>query len=535
MEKISPLERFLSLFTTVRPGEGRTAVKLCLMSFTIMLAYYLLKVIREPMILAEGSAELKAYATAAQAGLLMFVVPVFTRAYQRASLRHEKHHLFAAHLLFFIPNLVIFALAYELGWSVGLLFYIWLGIFSVMILALFWAFAADLFNLKTGQRLFPLLAAALALGALLGAGLASPVDQLLGHGGVMLLAATLLLLPWWLCRHIESGVPDGSRSLMGSAPVDSPYPLREGFHIVWRNRYLALIALFVLLLNLINTNGEYILASFVTAEAEAVSDADKFITRFYSRYFFLTTTLGFLIQLFLVARIYDRIGITGAIFILPLVLVANYSLLWVLPLLAIARATMVVENSLSYSLQSTTRHALFLPVTREEKYVAKNTIDTFFFRVGDVLSGGFIYLLAALMGLGIVSFIKANVLFALLMLLVVWAISRRHRGVVRENLKNAPPVLNSPLQDLAIPAGEISWLQLRADTFIDPDAGDALRYEALGHAGARLPGWVRFDALNRKFQFNPPAASRGSVQIRVVARDYDGLHAEASFTVEYGE
>ena len=76
MQRFSRTERFLSLFTTLRPGEGRAALQLCIQAFVIMFAYYLLKVIREPMILADGSAELKAYSTALQAILLMLIVPV---------------------------------------------------------------------------------------------------------------------------------------------------------------------------------------------------------------------------------------------------------------------------------------------------------------------------------------------------------------------------------------------------------------------------------------------------------------------------
>ena len=100
MQHFTPTERFLSLFTTLRAGEGRPAQLLCLQAFTLMFSYYLLKVIREPMILAEGSAELKAYTTAMQALLLMLIVPFFARLYQRASHRVGKHHIFRNTLLF---------------------------------------------------------------------------------------------------------------------------------------------------------------------------------------------------------------------------------------------------------------------------------------------------------------------------------------------------------------------------------------------------------------------------------------------------
>ncbi len=547
MQKFTRSERFLSLFTTLRAGEGRGAQLLCLQSFTIMLAYYLLKVIREPMILAEGSAELKAYTTAMQAVLLMLIVPFFARLYQRASDRDGKHHLFGNTLMFFILNLLAFALAYNFNVRIAVAFYVWLGIFTVMVITLFWAFATDLFNLKSGQRIFPLIAAATALGALLGAWFAHWLDIHLGHDGVMLVSAFLLFIPWWLCRRTEAQIPVGSGTSARRSATSAPYPLMEGFQIVWRSRYLTLIAVFVIVLNLINTNGEYIVATFVTEHARSSANVaamgselsskftENYITAFYSQYLFITTLLSFLIQLFLVSRIYDRIGIRGALHVLPILMIACYSLIAILPVLAVVRATLIAENSVNYSLQTTTRHALFLPVRHEEKYVGKHTIDTFFFRVGDVLSGGFVYLVSALIGLGIVGFVIINIGLAAILLGLSRAIGKHHRESEVKNLGNMPPVVGTPLDDMHIPSGELSHMQIDANTFIDPDVGDALKYRAYSIHSSRLPAWIRFDALSRKFHFHPPAQSRGSTRIRVVATDFDGLEAEVCFTLNYGE
>ena len=511
-----------------------------------MFSYYLLKVIREPMILADGSAELKAYSTAIQALLLMVIVPFFARLYQRASFRTGKHHIFRNTLMFFVFNLFAFALAYELGFPVAISFYVWLGIFSVMVLALFWAFATDLFNLKSGQRIFPLIVTATALGALLGSGSASWLDIKLGHGGVMVFSACMLTIPLWLSRITEQVIPGESGAITADIKESDPYPLMEGFHIVWRSRYLTLIACLVIVLNLINTNGEYILASFVTSEAHSLGTldalepgasnalADSFITRFYSQYLFLTTSLSFIIQLFLVPRIFNRFGIRGALHILPLLMIASYSLIALFPVLFVVRSAMIAENSINYSLQTTTKHTLFLPVKREEKYVGKHTIDTFFFRVGDVLSGSFVYLASAVIGLSIVGFVAVNILLASILLWVSHSIGKRYDQSAEENIGNMPPFVRTPLEDLYLTAGVLSHMQIDADTFIDPDVGDALRYEAYALHSDRLPGWVKFDALGRNFQFHPPASSEGYLQIRVVARDFDGLEAEVSFTVNYG-
>ena len=540
MERYTRTERFLSLFTTLRAGEGVAAQTLCWQSFVIMFSYYLLKVIREPLILADGSAELKAYTTAIQAVILMLIVPLFARLYQLASNRDEKHHLFRNTLLFLGINLLAFGLAYNAGWRIAIAFYVWLGIFSVMILALFWAFAADLFNMKSGQRIFPLIAAAAALGALLGAGAAGWLALKLGHDGVIYCAALLLLIPWWLSAHTERLVPTRSKSHVNAQSDSKPYPVLEGFRMVWRSRYLTLIAALVVILNLINTNGEYILATFVVEHAHGSSvasqqSAEDYITLFYSRYLFATSSLSFLIQLLLVSYIFNRIGIEGALLVLPVLMLANYSLMVFLPIMAVVRSTLALENSVYYSLQTTARHSLFLPVSREEKYIGKHTIDTFFVRVGDVLSGSFVYIASTMIGLGIVGFMLINIALAAILLYLSLALGRQHRGAANHYLSNTPPVLATPLHDASIKAGVQSRLQLNPDAFVDTDVGDALSYRAYAFYSGRLPPWIAFDSLQRCLVCTPPIAASGSLRIRVVARDFDGLEAESSFILTWGD
>ena len=104
---------------------------------------------------------------------------------------------------------------------------------------------------------------------------------------------------------------------------------------------------------------------------------------------------------------------------------------------------------------------------------------------------------------------------------------------IRQNLGNLPPRVGLPLPDMDIRSGEISGLELHEDTFLDPDEGDALKYLAFHQLDKDLPRWVKFDALRRRFEFRPPPDSSGSIEIRVVARDFDGAEAETSFKVNY--
>ena len=514
---------------------------LALQGFTIMFAYYMLKVIRDPLILAEGSAELKAYTNAMQAVLLMVLVPVFTRVYHSLGQGGAKHTLVSRILLFFIVNLALFGLAYGAGLRIAIAFYVWLGIFSVMALALFWGFSADLYNVKSGQRIFVLVAAAASGGAYIGAKFTGFLGPIVGHDGIMYTAAMFLLVPVWLCGRVEKNIPPGSRSQIANEFHKEPPPISEGFMVVFRSYYLTMIALLIVTMNLINTNGEYILFSYVTQEAdrlmaagELVGSRDEFFTRFSSSYQAWHTLIAFLIQIFLVSRIFNKVGVRGAILILPTLMLINYSLLVFFPMLAVARYVMISENSTSYSLQNTTRQALFLPVRREEKYVGKNCIDTFFFRCGDVLSAGLVFLGSAVIGIGLTGFILTNLVLAAILFWFSRVIGKRNQEVIRENIGNLPPTVGIPLPDMDIPAGVISHFSLHEDSFVDADEGDALKYLAFTQFDNNLPNWVRFDAFHRRFEFHPPLGTEGTMEIRVVARDFDGLEAESTFEVRYG-
>jgi AAA family ATP:ADP antiporter len=61
------LDHLLSPFTKLEPGEGTNAILLTLSVFLLLTSYYVLKVVREPLILAAGGATLKSYTSAAQA------------------------------------------------------------------------------------------------------------------------------------------------------------------------------------------------------------------------------------------------------------------------------------------------------------------------------------------------------------------------------------------------------------------------------------------------------------------------------------
>jgi AAA family ATP:ADP antiporter len=136
--------------------------------------------------------------------------------------------------------------------------------------------------------------------------------------------------------------------------------------------------------------------------------------------------VGLLLQLFATSRIIRVLGVRGALFVLPVIALVNYSIITIAPLLAVVRIGKILENSTDYSIQNTLRQAVFLPTSREAKYKAKAAIDTFFTRIGDVVSAGFVGL-GQLIGLATSAFAGINVALTIVWLLVARQIAKEHR------------------------------------------------------------------------------------------------------------
>jgi AAA family ATP:ADP antiporter len=100
------LERFISIFTEVRPNEGVTALLLMVNVFLLLGAYYIIKPVREALILGQSGAEIKSYAGAAQAILFLGIVPLYGHIANRVN----RIRLINGVTAFFISNLAIFYL-----------------------------------------------------------------------------------------------------------------------------------------------------------------------------------------------------------------------------------------------------------------------------------------------------------------------------------------------------------------------------------------------------------------------------------------
>lgn len=443
--KLGRIDRVLSLFAKVKPGEGMGALVLSLEVCVLLCAYYVLKPVREALILESASgAELKSYAAVGQIALLSLIVP----GYSALVSRFERGKLIRVVTLVFVACLVGFYVLARIKMpGLGLAFFLWVGVFNLMVVAQFWAFASDLYSREQGERLFPIVAFGASIGAVAGSQLTSALVDPLGVPAMMLVSAALLLLALFLgglADRAVCGAPAREHRQPSGPPSTEQQPAsgeskqtasHGGFRMVAKNRYLLLLGALMLLLNFASSTGEFILSSLVKEHAEKVAPADvtTFIGEFYSDLYFWVNLVGVLIQLFVTPRLMHRFGVRVALLVLPAFALLFNVAIAIVPILLVVRLTKVTQSALDYSLNNTVRNALFLPLRSEEKYKSKQVVDTISVRAGDVLAAGLVFLGSGLLDLSISIFALVNVV-----VVAIWLLIAVRLGIAYEKRATAP-------------------------------------------------------------------------------------------------
>src|SRR5262245_30535466 len=239
IERPGALDRFLRLFTEVRAGEGLTTVLLAFDVFVLLTTYYIIKPVREALILSGGGAEVKSYAAAWQAILPLGAVPL----YASLASRFPRRRLIRIVTLFFGACLVAFYLLARAKVPLGVIFFLWVGIFNLMVIAQFWSFANDIYTREEGERLFPILAFGASAGAVCGSFITGRLIGPLGVYQLLLLAAALLVSTLLLTNVIDAREGRRAHGQPRAAAADASLGKEGAFGLVMGNRYLLLIAL----------------------------------------------------------------------------------------------------------------------------------------------------------------------------------------------------------------------------------------------------------------------------------------------------
>lgn len=435
------LERLLGIFGDVRSSEAGTVLLLLLNIFLILGGYQICKVAREPLILASGGAELKSYTAAGQAIVLMFFIPLYSWFASKV----DRARLIFGVTLFFIVNIELFWLGARLGVPyLGVAFFIWVGIFNNAIIAQFWSYGNDLYSRQVGDRLFPIIGIGATLGSPFGTAAAAWLFSN-GVGAYTILQITVVVLfvsigIYWLVEQREGQ----QRRRGGTAEKLKEGP--GGFALLAKSPYLRLVCLLIILLNLVNTTGNYVLDKFIVAEAASRVAADPsfnkeaFIGSFAGNFQLWVNVAAALIQGLLVSRIVKYLGIAGALLALPVVALGSYATVAAGATLALVRFAKTAENATDYSVMNTARQMMWLPTSREEKYKAKQAADTFIVRTGDLASAGLVFLGSAFLEFGPQQFSVANVVLCVVWIAVALLLLKEYRRLAsQQDVNSAEP------------------------------------------------------------------------------------------------
>ncbi len=480
----SGLEKLLSIITEVRAGEGMSALLMTLNVFLLLTAYYMIKPVREALILAmKSGAEYKSYMGAVIALALLAAVPAYTTFAKKVA----RNRLVVSVTLFFSSHLILFYLASKIpaleSGYLGLIFYGWVGIFNMMVVAQIWAFANDIYTEEQGKRLFAIIGVGASLGAWVGSEIASFLTDLVGVYQMLIISALVLASTAAITQIVHVGESKNAPAKESSKEKEEEKKSSGGgFGLVAKHNYLRLLAAFSLVFTLVNTNGEYMLsrlfkqeakslaaqvdqaaaqkyaqdesisedqikASFAVAQkegqyagksfAEAKDEVllsmakgnriKNYLAKAYGDFFGLVNLLGFLLQMFLVSRLVKYAGFGRSFFILPVIALLDATAMVIAPSLAVLRMGKTAENATDYSLNNTLRNMLWLPTTKEMKYQAKQAVDTFFVRMGDVASAGIVLLGTQVMAWDIRAFAGVNLVGVVIWLALAVAIVKAQK------------------------------------------------------------------------------------------------------------
>ncbi|MFJ4347704.1 NTP/NDP exchange transporter [Pseudomonas sp. NPDC089401] len=367
----------------LQAGEGPVVIAGLALFYLLFTGYFMLRPVRETMGVAGGVDNLQWLFTGTFIATLA-CLPVFGWLASKVQRRYILPWTYG----FFASNLLLFAvlLAREPDdlWTARA-FYIWLSVFNLLSISLAWSVLADLFTSEQGKRLFGLLAAGASLGGLSGPILGTLLVAPLGHAGLVILAGVFLLgsigacayLQHWRDRHplAASCAQPASRPLGGN-----PF---AGATAVLHSPYLLGIALFVVLLASVSTFLYFEQARIVS---ETFTDRTR-QTQVFGLIDSVVQALAILTQVFITGRLARRLGVGVLLVAVPLVMAAGFLWLALAPVFAVFVVVMVVRRAGEYALVRPGREMLFTVLPAEDKYKAKNFIDTVVYRGGDALGG----------------------------------------------------------------------------------------------------------------------------------------------------
>ena len=368
----------------VEPGEGRALLWSFSYFFALLCSYYIVRPMRDEMGILGGVENLQWLFTGTLLAMTA-AIPLFGWVSSRFPRRQFLPYVY----FFFIVMLLLFysLMRWQVAPSyVARAFFIWASVFNLFVVSVFWSFMTDLYSNAQARRLFGFIAAGGTVGALTGPALTAILVHPLGAKNLLLVSA--MFLSWAIiCIARLSVWSESNMTSKDEPPAKQKEKLISGgiwagIAMVIRSPYLLGICLLMLLFTT--------LATFLyLMQAQIIRDAfvdSSQRTAVFAAIDLAVNALTLVLQVFLTSRLIKWFGLAAVLAIIPVLLALGFTLLGISPVLSVLLVVQVIRRAGNYAVMRPAREMLYVVLSREEKYKAKNFIDTVVYRTGDAIS-----------------------------------------------------------------------------------------------------------------------------------------------------
>jgi AAA family ATP:ADP antiporter len=341
---------------------------------TVLGAYYIVRPVREALGSIDGSRDLRMLFTAVFLTMLI-MVPLYSKLVNS----FERRRLVPIIYRFLVLNLIAFSLCMrfldtESLRLVARVFFVWVTVYVMFSTSLFWSVMADVFSKDQGKRLFGYIAGVGTGGSILASFLVGQASTYLGPENLLLLSAGLLETGLWCFRRLEI---NGRQEHIDDVRQPTANPFSAFVHVI-ASPYLRAIMIYTFMTT---ACGTYLYITQADTMKLAYPDHSLRTAAF--------AKIDLWVQLFTVslqlifARPLLKFSLTMTVCVLPLVYATGFLWLATAPSLIVLVVAMVTARSTTYGLAIPALGVLYTVCTREDKYKARNVIDTVVIRGGD--------------------------------------------------------------------------------------------------------------------------------------------------------
>ena len=380
--KTARLHQLLGALVEIEPYESRAAGLAFLCNFVLLACYYILRPVRDTMATVFGVDQLQHLFTLTFIATLV-CAPLFAALASKLKLTRLLPGIFWCWLFNVLIFYFLFKHAPENRWIAGA-YYVWFSVTNLFMISVFWSLMVDLFSSTQATRLFAFIAAAGSIGAIAGPLITRICVSVVEVSGLLLIAAAglglVIVLIHLLMREHQNLINNTSSTAATKLDRHLGGNLLDGFRAVFKSSYMLNQAAFMLLMTWIATIAYFLQTDWVTKSFSALSERTQAIADID----LVVNICSALVLLLGLSRFVQRFGVTSSLILNPLLMIMAFIGVALSPSLLMIQGMQIVRRVSQYAIARPSREICFTVVSHENRYKAKNVIDTVVYRFGDV-------------------------------------------------------------------------------------------------------------------------------------------------------